>query len=247
MAVIRTKGLEKTYSGTTQPALNGVDLHVEEKAFFGLLGPNGAGKTTLISILSGVLRPSRGEAWVCDVDVGRHPRRLSKHIGLVPQDLALYPELTVRENLEYFGRMHGLRDRVLRERTGRCLSLVGLEDAQDRRVSTCSGGMKRRLNLVVGILHEPPLLILDEPTVGVDAQTRNGVYESLRHLNDSGVTIVYTTHYMEEAAELCSHIAILDGGRIIQQGSPSGLIAATPDCGDLEQVFLALTGKALRD
>jgi ABC-2 type transport system ATP-binding protein len=247
MAILRAEQLTKTYRGASEPALRGVDLAVEEGEFFGLLGPNGAGKTTAISILCGLVNPTSGRVLVRDRELSDIRGEARRALGLVPQDIALYGTLTVRENVSYFGRMHGLGGKRLAYRVDAALALAGLAEHGDRRVVTLSGGMKRRANLAAGIVHEPSVLLLDEPTVGVDAQSRNAIVEALEALTRADLTIVYTTHYMEEAERLCSRVAILDSGMILAQGSPRELIEATPDCRTLEDVFLALTGRAVRD
>jgi ABC-2 type transport system ATP-binding protein len=167
--------------------------------------------------------------------------------GLAPQEIALYPSLTARENLHYFGSLYGLSGRVLRKRIEECLALVGLSDRDRTRIDTFSGGMKRRANLAAAILHSPRVLFLDEPTVGIDAQSRNLILENLKTLRDDGATIVYTTHYMEEAETLCERVAIMDRGKIVAEGSPRSLVAAMEGCVNLEESFLRLTGRHLRD
>lgn len=247
LQIIRVENLSKLYNRMDVPALKDLSFSVSKGEFFGLLGPNGAGKTTLISILCGLVSPSEGRVIVDEIDTGRHPARIRGAIGLVPQDIALYDQLTVRENLSYFGRILGLRGKELRDRISDCLALSGLEKSADLRVSTLSGGMKRRANLVIGILHEPGILILDEPTVGIDPQSRNLVFETLERLNQSDVTIVYTTHYIGEAERLCTRVAVMDKGRIIADNRPRLLIEENPGCATLEDLFLRLTGKHLRD
>lgn len=175
------------------------------------------------------------------------PAAVRPLFGLAPQEVALYTSLTARENLRYFGRLYGLTGQTLSERIDYCLTLVGLSDKADTRVETYSGGMKRRANLAAAILHEPRLLVLDEPTVGIDAQSRNMLLENLKGLRDTGMTIMYTTHYMEEAQQLCSRVAVVDHGCIIATGTPDALIDQTEGCTSLEDVFLHLTGKQLRD
>ena len=244
---LEVRQLVKIYRGATRPALDGLDVVIEPGEVFGLLGPNGAGKTTAISILCTLLKPTSGSLSIFGVDVLRQPARVRRLIGLVPQEIALYPMLSARENLAYFGRLHGLRGDELRERVDTCLELVSLQDHADRRVAGFSGGMKRRANLAVGILHRPRLLFLDEPTVGIDAQSRHMILENLGRLRETGMTMVYTTHYMEEAQQLCDRIAIVDAGRVIAEGSPRELIAGVADCGNLEALFLHLTGRQLRD
>ena len=174
-------------------------------------------------------------------------RLAKKHFGLVPQEIALYPNLTCRENLSFFGRMAGLKGRKLKDRADECIELVGLTTSADKRVATYSGGMRRRANIAAGILHDPDLLFLDEPTVGIDAQSRNMILEMLNRFKKQGTGMIYTTHYMEEAQALCSRVAVIDQGNIIIQGPPSELVARHPGCVDLGGLFLLLTGKQLRD
>ena len=224
--LIEISDLSKVYRGGQRPALDGLALSVRRGAFFGLLGPNGAGKSTLISVLCGLLAPTRGTVSVFGSDVQTDAARVKSAIGLVPQDLALYPTLTARENLSFFGRMQGLSGARLKERMTACLAIARLEELADRRVDTYSGGLKRRLNLVIGLIHEPQLLILDEPTVGIDPQSRNFIHESLRSLHRTGMTILYTTHYMEEAESLCDDIAIIDHGKILARGTVPELLRA---------------------
>jgi ABC-2 type transport system ATP-binding protein len=227
--LIEIADLAKVYRGAPRPALDGLSLSVRPGAFFGLLGPNGAGKSTLISILCGLLAPTRGTVRVLGADVRAEPERVKAAIGLVPQDLALYPTLTARENLEFFGRMQGLSGARLRERVTACLAIARLEALAGRRTETFSGGLKRRLNLAIGLIHEPRLLILDEPTVGIDPQSRHFIHESLRALHAAGLTLVYTTHYMDEAEQLCDDIAIIDHGRILARGTLPELLRTHRD------------------
>ena len=247
MPVIEVKNLVKFYKGAEEQALKGVNLRVEQGEFFGLLGPNAAGKTTLISILCGLLKISNGEVSVAGVDIKQNPAPIKKTIGLVPQELALYPNLTIRENLSYFGQMHGLFGVELKTRVDEYLSVVELSAHAGKIVSRCSGGIKRRANLIAGMLHKPSIVFLDEPTLGVDAQSRNLIFEYLNQLKKQGITFIYTTHYMEEAQNLCSRIVIIDNGTAIAEGTPEALIKMNPGCADLGQVFLKLTGKSLRD
>jgi ABC-2 type transport system ATP-binding protein len=191
---------------------------------FGLLGPNGAGKTTLLSIVSCLLDATAGEVRIDGRRASRHDRELRRRIGIVPQELALYEALTAAENLAFFGRLYGLRGAALRRRTGEVLAAVGLEDRADRRVDTFSGGMKRRLNLGAALMHQPRLLLLDEPTAGVDPQSRNHLFEEIRRVNQAGMTVVYTSHYMEEVQALCGRIGIMDHGRLIACDTLAGLL-----------------------
>ena len=245
--MLSIENLVKVYPDSEQPAVDGLSLTVARGSIFGLLGPNGAGKTTLISILCTLLRPTAGIVTVLGHDVVHQAAAVRRAIGLVPQEIALYPSLTARENLRYFARIQRIPSRRIEERVTECLELVGLLDCADRRIATYSGGMKRRANLAVGILHEPEMLFLDEPTVGIDAQSRNLILQRLAELNRAGMTLLYTTHYMEEAQQLCDEIAIVDAGRVIAQGAPTQLVADGLDCANLEELFLALTGKQLRD
>jgi ABC-2 type transport system ATP-binding protein len=247
VTAIEITGLSKKYRGAAAPAVNGLDLSVEIGEFFGLLGPNGAGKSTTLAILCGLLHPDRGTVRVLGHDVGKSLGRIKKVLGLVPQELAIYPNLTARENLAFFGRMYGLGGQRLKQRVEECLATVELESSADRLVSTFSGGMKRRANLAAALLHEPSVLVLDEPTVGIDAQSRSAILQRLQELNRAGATLVYATHYMEEAQHLCSRVAIMDEGRILLQGPPQTLVDERPGCLNLEQLFLELTGRYLRD
>jgi ABC-2 type transport system ATP-binding protein len=244
---LEVRQLVKFYRGTTQPALDGLEMTIEQGEVFGLLGPNGAGKTTAISILCTLLKPTSGSLTVFGIDVLRQPAQVRRLIGLVPQEIALYPLLSIRENLAYFGRLHGLRGAELQDRIDQCLGMVSLREHADRPVAGFSGGMKRRANLAAGILHQPRLLFLDEPTVGIDAQSRHMILENLGHLREAGMTMVYTTHYMEEAQQLCDRIAIVDTGRVVAEGRPLDLIAGAVGCDNLEALFLHLTGRRLRD
>jgi ABC-2 type transport system ATP-binding protein len=241
------ENLSKRYRGAESPAVDGLSLRIRQGEIFGLLGPNGAGKTTSISILSTLLAPSGGRVLMGEIDCRQSPRQARRRIGLVPQEIALYPELTARENLSFFGKLQGLGGKDLRSGIRMALAAVGLETNAHRRVATFSGGMKRRANLAAGILHRPPLLLLDEPTVGIDAQSRQLIMEKLEDLKAAGTTMVYTTHYMEEAQRLCDRVAIMDKGRILAMGTPDALLADHPGSADLGELFLELTGKELRD
>ena len=245
--MLQVEQLVKLYPGATVPAVDGLDFSVRSGEIFGLLGPNGAGKTTAISIICTLLKPTSGRVLICSQDTALNPSGVRSLFGLAPQDIALYPSLSARENLRYFGRLYGLTGRPLSSRIEQCLDLVGLSDKADTRVDSFSGGMKRRANLAAAILHTPRLLVLDEPTVGIDAQSRNMILENLKRLRDAGMTIIYTTHYMEEAEQLCSRVAVMDRGSIIATGTPKALIGRVEGCSNLEEFFLQLTGKQLRD
>ena len=225
--MVEVKDLTMRYGERT--ALTGIGLEIDRGELFGLLGPNGAGKTTLISILSTLLKPSSGQVRIGSLDVSRQGKEIKHFIGTVPQEIALYPTLSARENLDFYGRMYGIRGPRLKKRIDELLEMIGLSDRKDERVQKFSGGMKRRLNLAIGLLHEPELLLLDEPMVGVDPQSRNHILESIRALKAGGMTMIYTTHYMEEAEQLCDRVAILDGGRLIALDSPQQLVERLGD------------------
>jgi ABC-2 type transport system ATP-binding protein len=205
-------------------AVNGVDLSILEGEIFGLLGPNGAGKSTTISILATLLTPNGGEVRICGYDLRQEVKSVKPLIGFVPQELALYPTLSAWDNLTFFGRIQGIRGLLLRERVASALALVGLTDRAKDAVYTFSGGMKRRLNIAVGLIHQPRVLFLDEPTVGIDPQSRNFIFEHVERLKAQGMTILYTTHYMEEVERLCDRVAIMDEGHILVLDTPKGLI-----------------------
>lgn len=243
--VLECRDLTKHFGDRS--AVDGISLSIAAGETYGLLGPNGAGKTTTISMLAGLTRPDSGEVLISGRRLEPASSELKGLIGLVPQDIALYPDLTARENLTFFGRLQGLRRAVLRRRIEIVLGIVGLADRADERVGTYSGGMKRRVNIAAGLVHEPRILILDEPTVGVDPQSRNAIIDAIESLGGEGHAVLYTTHYMEEAQRLCDRIGIIDEGRLIAEGTSRELIERTDGAGNLESVFLALTGRALRD
>lgn len=225
MDMLITSGLGKDYGTLT--AVKGLDLTVAKGEIFGLLGPNGAGKTTAISMICGVVTPTRGTARVAGHDIAGQPYAARRALGLVPQDLAIYDDLSARQNLRFFGRVYGLRGSLLSERVAWALDVAGLADRAGEAVKRYSGGMKRRLNLAAGLLHKPPLLVLDEPTVGVDPQSRNYIFETVRALNrDHGMTVIYTSHYMEEVQSLCERVAIMDHGELIALDRVEDLIRA---------------------
>jgi ABC-2 type transport system ATP-binding protein len=205
-------------------ALRGVSLSVGEGEMFGLLGPNGAGKTTLLSILACLIDPSAGSVRLFGKPLDRHDFETRRRIGIATQDVSLYPELTARENLTFFGQLYGLRGPDLAKRVDEVLSFTALTDRADDRVATYSGGMRRRLNLGAAVVHRPRLLFLDEPTTGVDPQSRHHIFEEVRSLNAAGVTVIYTSHYMEEVEALCPRIAILDHGSVIACDTRTNLL-----------------------
>jgi ABC-2 type transport system ATP-binding protein len=211
-AFLEVHEVSKRYGPTL--ALDGVRFDVREGEIFGLLGPNGAGKTTLLSIVSCLLEPTSGEVRLLGQPLIPNDREARRLIGVVPQELALYSDLTAQENVCFFGELYGIHGAELRRRVSQILAAIGLEDKAGERVRTFSGGMKRRLNLGIALVHRPRLLLLDEPTVGVDPQSRNHIFEEVRRLNAEGMTLVYTSHYMEEVQALCSRIGIMDRGRL---------------------------------
>jgi ABC-2 type transport system ATP-binding protein len=226
MIAIDLAGVAKTYPRADAPALAGIDLHVPAGSFLGLLGPNGAGKTTLISILAGILAPDGGTITLqpADGSPALSPQAARARLGLVPQDLAFYPSLSVEENLRFFGAMQGLGGARLREALDAALAVGRLEGVRRQAAATLSGGMRRRLNLAIGVIHRPALLVLDEPTVGVDAQSRHYLQQELRALHARGTTIVYTSHYLEEVEALCDRIAVIDRGRLVAHGALDDLL-----------------------
>src|SRR5215831_1004759 len=224
MAAAMLEGINLTKDYGSTRALDRVSFRVEEGEMFGLLGPNGAGKTTLLSIVCGLLPATAGEVRLRGQLLREGTRELRREIGIVPQEVALYGELTARENLVFFGELYGQGGPALRHRVEEVLAAVGLTANADQRTHTFSGGMKRRLNLGAGLVHRPRLLLLDEPTVGVDPQSRNHIFEEVRRLNADGVTVVYSSHYMEEVQALCPRIGIIDHGRLIACDSREGLL-----------------------
>jgi ABC-2 type transport system ATP-binding protein len=220
--VVRCEGLRKAFGDLV--AVAGVGFQIEPGETYGLLGPNGAGKTTTISMIGGLLERDAGEVFVSGETLTTRSINAKRHIGLVPQDLAIYPDLTARENLSFFGRLYGLSGQALKTRVNEILDIVGLAERADDRSEEFSGGMKRRLNIAIGLLHRPSLLILDEPTVGVDPQSRNAILESVEALSTEGMAVLYTTHYMEEAERLCDRVAIIDQGLIVAEGTRRQLV-----------------------
>ncbi|MEW6379970.1 MAG: ABC transporter ATP-binding protein [bacterium] len=245
--IITVDSLSKRYPSQSSPVLDSICLSIHQGESLGLLGPNGAGKTTLISILCGILKPDQGRVDIFGRNILRHAKQIKKRLGLVTQDIALYEELTARENLKLFGYLYGLQGKELKKRIDTCLDITGLGKKADCRVCTFSGGMKRLTNLTIGMIHEPDIIILDEPTLGIDTQSRYRILEILSSVNRSGVTMIYTTHYIEEVRQLCSRIAIIDQGRILDQGTPYELLHRDAGYENLEQLFLHLTGRKLRD
>ena len=247
--IVEAVGLTKRYPGALAPAVDAISFTVNEGEIFGLLGPNGAGKTTLISMLSCLASPDGGSAEIGGSDIVRDQNTVKRMIGLVPQELALYPTLSSHQNLLCFGGLYGLRGSELRASVSRVLAMVGLADRANDRVETLSGGMKRRINIAAGLLHSPRVLFLDEPTVGVDPQSRNFIFEGIEALRSAGMTMLYTTHYMEEAQRLCDRVAIVDQGRVIALDTPKalmnahgGVVSMAVEGGDADAAVRTLAG-----
>lgn len=248
--ILTADSLVKSFGDLT--AVDDVSISIEEGETFGLLGPNGAGKTTSISMIAGLLEPDGGSVRVEGQEISTRSPAGKGSIGLVPQDLAIYPDLTASENLKFFGRLYGGNGSNLDARVDEVLAVIGLSDRKDDLVKEYSGGMKRRLNIGIGLLHRPRLLILDEPTVGVDPQSRNAILESVEHLSAEGMAVLYTTHYMEEAERLCDRVAIIDEGGIKAEGTRRELVSmvgqkdrvVVSGSGDLEAASTAAAGMA---
>lgn len=222
MKAIEVKDLRKSFGNLL--AVQGVDLVAHQGEILSLLGPNGAGKSTTISMLSGLLSPDAGDAYIVGYSITQEPQAAKKKLGVVPQEIALYPDLSARENLLFWGKMYDLRGSDLKQRVDEVLEIIGLTDRQKDLVGKYSGGMKRRVNIAAALLHNPEVIIMDEPTVGIDPQSRRHILDNIKALNRQGMTVLYTTHYMEEAAELSDHIAIMDQGKIIAYGTNDELI-----------------------
>lgn len=238
--------LTKRYAGSSVDSVNKVELSIKNGEKYGVLGPNGAGKTTLISMLCGLLEPTSGLISYWNEPLDKGFKDIKVKIGFVPQDFAFYQELTPVQNLEYFGAMYRLSASQIASRTDKILRVLGLEDVKNKKIETFSGGMKRRVNLAIGIIHEPSVLFLDEPTVGVDIQSKAAIIRFLNELNAEGMTIVYTSHHLEEAEEFCDQIALIDLGKIIMKGNTKELLAEHQATG-LKELFLKFTGEAYRD
>lgn len=246
-AAIEIINLTKFYKRRINPILNGLDLVIPQCSLFGLLAPNGAGKTTTIEIICGLKTFENGDVFVGGYSVKRDINKIKKIIGFVPQDIALFSSLTGMENLFVIGGIYGIHKDILVSRIDYLLNQFGLVNSANMLISEYSGGMKRRINLIAGLLHNPEILILDEPTVGVDAQSRNLILDELIKINKTGTTILFISHYLEEAEYMCDNIAMMDGGKIILQGNPKSLITTEPGCNNLESLYFKLTGKQMRD
>ncbi|MDA7824630.1 ABC transporter ATP-binding protein [Flavobacteriaceae bacterium] len=245
--MLHIQKLSKKYKGADYFSVSNLDLDILKGEIFGVLGPNGAGKTTLISMLCSLIKPTSGTFTINNLDYINNKKELKQLIGIVPQEYALYPSLTAYENLSYFGSMYGLQGKILKKSIHLYLEKMGLLEFANKKIEIFSGGMKRRINLIASILHQPKILFLDEPTVGVDVQSKNVIIDHLKQLNKGGTTIVYTSHHLNEAEHFCSRVAIIDNGKIILKGTPKELISSNEKAHNLEDVFIRYTGKELRD
>lgn len=239
MSFLEVRSLRKTFGDSV--AVDGISFAIEKGKVFGLLGPNGAGKSTTISMISGLLRPTGGAIFLKGRDVTQDPASVKESLGLVPQEVALYPTLSARENLSFWGKMYGLTGPLLKERVDQALDYAGLADRAGERIDTYSGGMKRRINIAAALVHRPEILIMDEPTVGIDPQSRSHILETVLSLNKEGITVIYTSHYMEEVEYLCSRIAIMDHGKLIACGTAEELRQTV---GDADKVDVSLSETA---
>ena len=246
--MVKTQNLRKSFrraDGTMVEAVKGVDLEIETGEIFSLLGPNGAGKTTTISMISGLLEPSAGDAWIGGHSISKDPIAAKKLMGFIPQEIALYPELSARQNLSFFGKMYGMGGKDLNHRVDEVLAFIDLVDRQNDRIDTFSGGMKRRVNIGVGLLHRPQLVYMDEPTVGIDPQSRRRILDTVKQLRDEyKMTVLYTTHLMEEAQELSDRVAIIDHGSIIANGTQDEL---TQHVGEEDRLEIVLGSQVVGD
>jgi ABC-2 type transport system ATP-binding protein len=233
--ILRAQDLHKQFDKVN--AVRGISFDIKQGEIFSLLGPNGAGKTTTISMLSCLLAPTEGDAWVDGHSVRTAAKHVKQAIGVVPQEIALYPDLTARENLVFWGRMYGMGGTTLKQRIDEVLDIVGLSDRAKEKIETYSGGMKRRINIAVGLLHQPKVLYMDEPTVGIDPQSRRRILDTVLDLNKRGLTVLYTTHYMEEAAELSDRIGIVDQGKLIALGTQ---VELTRTVGELDTLRIGV-------
>ena len=243
-SAITIQSLSKKFEDKT--ALHNLSLHVAKGELFGLLGPNGAGKTTTINILCGLIKPTSGSAQVYSYDVQKETQKVKELIGVCPQEPAIYPYLSGAENLELFGNLHGMNKKVLKERSNMLLAKLGLKEDAKRLAAKYSGGMKRRLSLTLALIHDPQVEFLDEPTVAMDPQSRHAVWDFIKDQKTQGKTIILTTHYMEEAEELCDRIGIIDHGKLIALGTPKELIVKS-QAKNLEELFIKLTGRTIRE
>lgn len=247
--ILKLSGLSKKFDGKT--VVDHISLDIKEGEIFGLLGPNGAGKSTTLNMVCSLLKPTSGSIEAFGMDASKSMNKIKSRIGYIPQELAIHGNLKAWENVELFTSLYGVKGKALKAAINDSLEFVGLFDRRNSFAKTFSGGMKRRLNIACAIGHKPDLMIFDEPTVGIDPQSRNFILEKIKEANKNGATVIYTSHYMEEVEAICTRIAIMDNGRIIATGTREELVALVTDEPNsnitLEEVFLTLTGKKLRD
>jgi ABC-2 type transport system ATP-binding protein len=243
---ISIENISFVYEGQVKNCFTDLSLQIEKGKRFGLFGPNGAGKTTLMNCMTGVLSIQKGKIFLLGTEVKKHNKAFNHFFGFVPQDFSFYHELSPVENLAFFGAWYGLSKKEIKNRTDELLQILGLEESRNKQVKKFSGGMKRRVNLAIGVINNPPILFLDEPTVGVDVQTKHAIINYLKHLNNSGTTLIYTSHQLQEAEELCDEVAMIDEGKIIAKDSLNNMMKQHNEKG-LEGLFLNLTGKEFRD
>ena len=244
MKVIEIKDLVKKYDDNI--AVDNINLSIEEGEIYGILGPNGAGKSTTISLICSLLFPTSGEIKILGENIRKNLKSIKKNLGLVPQNIALYKDFTAYENVKFFGELYGLRGRELNKAIDNALEFTGLLDVKKKKAEEFSGGMLRRLNIACAIVHSPKILIMDEPTVGIDPQSRNNIMQSVKKLNKDGVTIIYTTHYMEEAENICDYVILINNGRIIATGTPEEINKQTKQS-NLRDAFFKLIGGVKND
>ena len=246
--MVRTENLRKSFrnaNGDMIDAVKGINLSIAQGEIFSLLGPNGAGKTTTISMISGLLPPTAGDAFIGGYSITKEPLAAKRLMGFIPQEIALYPELSARQNLTFFGKLYGMSGKALQQRVDEVLDFIDLRDRQQDRVDTFSGGMKRRVNIGVGLLHKPQLVYMDEPTVGIDPQSRRRILDTVKQLRDTyGMTVLYTTHLMEEAQELSDRVAIIDHGEVIALGTQDEL---TQRVGEDDRLEFTLDGQPIAE
>lgn len=243
--MLEIKKITKAFAG--KKVVDDVSFTVKTGEAYGLLGPNGAGKSTTINMLAGLFKPDAGQITIAGYDLVNEKQKAQSCLGIVPQDIALYQEFSAEYNLRFWGSMYNISSKLLTERIEEVLDIIGLSDRRKDKVETFSGGMKRRVNIGCALLHKPQLLIMDEPTVGIDPQSRNHILEMVKQFNKQGMTVLYTSHYMEEVQQLCEKVAIMDHGKLLLTGNIQAIIAEHENCDNLESVFLQLTGRGLRD
>lgn len=245
-AAVSIKDLGFTYPRQSAPCFDRLDLLVQQGERFGLFGPNGAGKTTLMNCMTGLLNYQQGSIQLLGHEIAHHKKAINRLFGFVPQDFSFYQELSPAENLAFFGAWAGLQSSEIKNKTTELLDILGLTDVRNKKVQEFSGGMKRRVNLAIGVIHEPQILFLDEPTVGVDVHSRHAIITYLKKLNDNGTTLIYTSHQLSEAEDLCNKVALIDNGKIIAHDTLEQLMIDHKEDG-LEGLFINLTGKSFRD